>query len=48
MAFASLFIRTTSRGVAMTDTVFTKPHCPQCDATKRQLTKLVCRLKPWT
>ena len=37
MAFASLFIRTTSRGVA---TVFTKPHCPQCDATKRQLTKL--------
>ena len=36
MAFASLFIRTTSRGVA----VFTKPHCPQCDATKRQLTKL--------
>ena len=40
MAFASLFIRTTSRGVAMTVTVFTKPHCPQCDATKRQLTKL--------
>ena len=38
MAFASLFIRTTSRGVAVT--VFTKPHCPQCDATKRQLTKL--------
>lgn len=24
----------------MTVTVFTKPHCPQCDATKRQLTKL--------
>lgn len=23
----------------MTITVFTKPHCPQCDATKRQLTK---------
>lgn len=23
----------------MTVTVFTKPHCPQCDATKRQLTK---------
>ncbi len=40
MAFASLFIRTTSREVAMTVTVFTKPHCPQCDATKRQLTKL--------
>lgn len=24
----------------MTVTVFTKPRCPQCDATKRQLTKL--------
>ena len=24
----------------MTVTVFTKPHCPQCDATKRQFTKL--------
>ena len=24
----------------MTVTVFTKPYCPQCDATKRQLTKL--------
>ena len=24
----------------MTITVFTKPHCPQCDATKRQFTKL--------
>lgn len=24
----------------MTITVFTKHHCPQCDATKRQLTKL--------
>ena len=24
----------------MTVTVFTKPHCPQCNATKRQLTKL--------
>ena len=23
----------------MTVTVFTKPYCPQCDATKRQLTK---------
>ena len=24
----------------MTVTVFTKPHCPQCNATKRQLDKL--------
>ncbi|MBT1172176.1 glutaredoxin family protein [Bifidobacterium sp. MA2] len=24
----------------MTVTVFTKPRCPQCDATKRQLAKL--------
>ncbi|NEG54905.1 glutaredoxin family protein [Bifidobacterium platyrrhinorum] len=24
----------------MTVTVFTKPRCPQCDATKRQLNKL--------
>ena len=24
----------------MTVTVLTKPYCPQCDATKRQLTKL--------
>lgn len=24
----------------MTITIFTKPHCPQCDATKRQFTKL--------
>lgn len=24
----------------MTVTVFTKPRCPQCDATKRQLDKL--------
>ena len=24
----------------MTVTVFTKPHCPQCDATQRQLNKL--------
>lgn len=24
----------------MTITVFTKPHCPQCDATKRQFKKL--------
>lgn len=24
----------------VTITVFTKPHCPQCDATKRQFTKL--------
>lgn len=24
----------------MTVTVFTKPRCPQCDATKRQFTKL--------
>lgn len=24
----------------MTITVFTKPRCPQCEATKRQLTKL--------
>ena len=24
----------------MTITVFTKQHCPQCDATKRQLNKL--------
>lgn len=48
MAFASLFIRTTSRGVAMTVTVFTKPHCPQCDATKRSSPSWVCRLKPWT
>lgn len=23
----------------MTVTVFAKPHCPQCEATKRQLTK---------
>ena len=26
--------------IEMTITVFTKPHCPQCDATKRQFTKL--------
>ncbi|BDR54052.1 NrdH-redoxin [Bombiscardovia apis] len=24
----------------MSVTVYTKTHCPQCDATKRQLTKL--------
>jgi len=40
MAFASLFIRTTSGGAPWPVPVFPKPHCPQCDATKRQLTKL--------
>ena len=40
MAIVSLFNRDKWRGVAMTVTVFTKPHCPQCNATKRQLTKL--------
>ncbi|KAA8825553.1 glutaredoxin family protein [Bifidobacterium myosotis] len=44
MAFASLFILCSAappRGSnTMTVTVFTKPHCPQCEATKRQFTKL--------
>ena len=30
---------TSKEGTLMTITVYTKPNCPQCEATKRQLTR---------